>query len=134
VVRVLDGDTVEVLDIEANAHRVRLAGIDAPETGQAFGTKAKRVARMQRSGIRETPDLDSAIASSRLPSYPTGDRDQGPGQRGCDSGGAAAVSMTRLRPGFLGARDLANFCHRRYRRWHEHDEHFLARFTQDLCR
>ena len=42
VVRVLDGDTVEVLDIEANAHRIRLAGIDAPETGQAFGTKANR--------------------------------------------------------------------------------------------
>ena len=42
VVRVLDGDTVEVLDIETNAHRIRLTGIDAPETGQAFGTKAKR--------------------------------------------------------------------------------------------
>lgn len=42
VVRVLDGDTVEVLDIETNAHRIRLAGIDAPETGQDFGTKAKR--------------------------------------------------------------------------------------------
>jgi endonuclease YncB( thermonuclease family) len=42
VVRVLDGDTVEVLDIETNAHRVRLAGIDAPETGQDYGTKAKR--------------------------------------------------------------------------------------------
>jgi endonuclease YncB( thermonuclease family) len=32
VVRVLDGDTVEVLDIETNAHRVRFAGSDAPET------------------------------------------------------------------------------------------------------
>jgi len=42
VVRVLDGDTVEVLDIETNPHRVRLAGIDAPETGQAFGAWAKR--------------------------------------------------------------------------------------------
>jgi endonuclease YncB( thermonuclease family) len=34
VVRVLDGDTVEILDIETNVRRIRLAGIDAPEIWQ----------------------------------------------------------------------------------------------------
>jgi endonuclease YncB( thermonuclease family) len=42
VVRILDGDTVEVLDVQKRIHRVRLAGIDAPESKQPFGTKAKQ--------------------------------------------------------------------------------------------
>ncbi|WP_296701733.1 thermonuclease family protein, partial [Thiocapsa sp. UBA6158] len=42
VVRILDGDTVEVLDARKRTHRVRLAGIDAPESKQPFGAKAKR--------------------------------------------------------------------------------------------
>jgi endonuclease YncB( thermonuclease family) len=42
VVRVLDGDTLEVLDSALEPHRVRLAGIDAPESGQPFGTRAKQ--------------------------------------------------------------------------------------------
>jgi endonuclease YncB( thermonuclease family) len=41
VVRVIDGDTVEVLDKLMNVHRVRLKGIDAPERGQAFYQVAK---------------------------------------------------------------------------------------------
>ena len=42
VVSILDGDTVEVLDARKRTHRVRLAGIDAPESKQPFGAKAKR--------------------------------------------------------------------------------------------
>lgn len=41
VVRVLDGDTIEVLK-EGRAARVRLYGIDAPERGQDFGAAARR--------------------------------------------------------------------------------------------
>ena len=43
VVRVLDGDTIEVLH---NQHpvRIQLNGIDCPEKGQAFGQKAKHAA------------------------------------------------------------------------------------------
>ncbi|NWA64074.1 thermonuclease family protein [Pantoea sp. B9002] len=41
VVKVLDGDTVEVLN-NGRPERVRLIGIDAPESGQPFGTKAKQ--------------------------------------------------------------------------------------------
>lgn len=41
VVRVLDGDTLEVLR-EGRVHRVRLHAIDCPERGQDFGTAARR--------------------------------------------------------------------------------------------
>lgn len=40
VVGVSDGDTITVL-VNNKEVKVRLEGIDAPETGQAFGTKAK---------------------------------------------------------------------------------------------
>lgn len=41
VVGVHDGDTITVLDKHDRPHRVRLAGIDAPETGQPYGRAAK---------------------------------------------------------------------------------------------
>lgn len=41
VVGVLDGDTVDVLDSDHAKHRIRLAGIDAPEKKQPFGSRAK---------------------------------------------------------------------------------------------
>jgi endonuclease YncB( thermonuclease family) len=41
VVAVLDGDTIEVLH-HTRAERIRLNGIDCPEKGQAFGTRAKQ--------------------------------------------------------------------------------------------
>ena len=43
VVSVLDGDTIEVLH-NTRPERVRLSGIDYPENGQAFGTRAKQAA------------------------------------------------------------------------------------------
>ena len=41
VVGVTDGDTVTVLDTAKAQHKVRLAGIDAPEKGQPFGERSK---------------------------------------------------------------------------------------------
>lgn len=41
VVGISDGDTITVLDKANKQHKVRLAGIDAPENGQAFGSLAK---------------------------------------------------------------------------------------------
>ena len=41
VVGVADGDTITVLDAEHQQHKIRLAGIDAPEKKQAFGQKSK---------------------------------------------------------------------------------------------
>lgn len=42
VVGVIDGDTLTVLDAERRQHKIRLAGIDAPERGQPFGSRSKR--------------------------------------------------------------------------------------------
>ena len=42
VVKITDGDTLIVLDESNTQHKIRLDGIDTPETGQAFGTKAKQ--------------------------------------------------------------------------------------------
>jgi len=42
VVAVADGDTITVLTAARRRERVRLAGIDAPESKQAFGAAAKR--------------------------------------------------------------------------------------------
>lgn len=42
VVRIADGDTLTVLDAMNAQHRVRLQGIDAPESHQAFGTQSKQ--------------------------------------------------------------------------------------------
>lgn len=42
VVGVADGDTITVLDSARRQHRVRLAGIDAPEKEQPFGSRAKQ--------------------------------------------------------------------------------------------
>ena len=42
VVGVTDGDTIVVLDLNHQQHRIRLNGIDAPEAGQAYGQVAKR--------------------------------------------------------------------------------------------
>ncbi len=42
VVGVSDGDTITVIDAGQAQHRVRLAGIDAPETGQPFSERSKQ--------------------------------------------------------------------------------------------
>jgi endonuclease YncB( thermonuclease family) len=41
VVAISDGDTLTILDDSKTQHKIRLAGIDAPEKGQAFGNKAR---------------------------------------------------------------------------------------------
>ena len=42
VVGVTDGDTITLLDSNKKQYKVRLEGIDAPESNQAFGTQAKK--------------------------------------------------------------------------------------------
>ncbi len=38
VIKISDGDTLTVLDTSFNQHKIRLTGIDAPESEQPFGT------------------------------------------------------------------------------------------------
>ncbi len=42
VVGVSDGDTITVLDANRTQYKIRLAGIDAPESKQAFGSRSKQ--------------------------------------------------------------------------------------------
>src|SRR5215470_7135591 len=42
VVGVSDGDTITALDDSKFQHKIRIAGIDAPEKGQAFGEQSKQ--------------------------------------------------------------------------------------------
>ena len=41
VVKVVDGDTIHVLDADRERHKIRLSGIDAPESDQPYGKQAQ---------------------------------------------------------------------------------------------
>ena len=41
IIGIADGDTVTILDGSNSQHKIRLAGINAPEKKQAFGTRSK---------------------------------------------------------------------------------------------
>lgn len=61
VVSVTDGDTVHLLDAEKTLHRIRLAGIDAPEGKMAFGNRAKQLLSdlvFNKAVVVETSKLD----------------------------------------------------------------------------
>lgn len=42
VIHVSDGDTITILTLQNQQHRIRIAGIDAPEKGQPFGNRSKQ--------------------------------------------------------------------------------------------
>ncbi|WP_414482899.1 thermonuclease family protein, partial [Salmonella enterica] len=42
VVKIIDGDTITALDGQNTSIKIRMYGIDAPESKQAFGQKAKQ--------------------------------------------------------------------------------------------
>lgn len=61
VVGVTDGDTITVLDSSNRQHKIRLAGIDAPERGQAFGQRSTQLLSelvFSKQVIIETEKLD----------------------------------------------------------------------------
>ena len=41
-VKITDGDTLYVLDANSQQHKIRLAGIDAPERKQAYGLASRK--------------------------------------------------------------------------------------------
>lgn len=61
VVGVADGDTITVLDEKYRQHKIRLAGIDAPEKRQAFGQRSKQSLSdlaYRRQAVVETSKTD----------------------------------------------------------------------------
>jgi endonuclease YncB( thermonuclease family) len=57
VVAIADGDTLTVLDGANARHKIRLAGIDAPEKKQPFGTKAREALADKVFGKAERVDV-----------------------------------------------------------------------------
>ncbi len=61
VVAIADGDTLTILDDSKTQHKIRLAGIDAPEKGQAFGTMSREslAGKVFKQNVRvEVIDVD----------------------------------------------------------------------------
>jgi len=58
VFAVTDGDTLSLLDATSQQHKIRFAGIDAPESRQPFGQRAKKAT--QSPGLREARGRDLA--------------------------------------------------------------------------
>ena len=58
VVGVADGDTITVLDTGKVQHKIRLAGIDAPEKAQPYGQTSKRSLSDLVYGKTVTVDTD----------------------------------------------------------------------------
>src|SRR5215470_8954214 len=69
VVKIADGDTITVL-LDKTQHKIRLEGIDAPEKGQAYGTKARQaprsIAGLLKSGANRVLDEERTAATARL--------------------------------------------------------------------
>jgi endonuclease YncB( thermonuclease family) len=61
IVAVADGDTLTILTDDHKQHRIRVAGIDAPEKRQAFGTRSREnLARMAhgKAAVADCPKTD----------------------------------------------------------------------------
>lgn len=57
VIRVMDGDTVEILDGGNQTHRIRLYGVDAPEKAQDFGQVSKQFTAGIAAGRQVTVEV-----------------------------------------------------------------------------
>jgi endonuclease YncB( thermonuclease family) len=66
VVSVVDGDTVTVLDANDTQHRIRLEGIDAPESHQAFGEQSRQSLAGMISGKEVTVNYQKTDQYGRL--------------------------------------------------------------------
>lgn len=66
IVRVTDGDTVVLLDSTNTQHRIRLNGIDAPERGQPYGTKATNFVKELAAGKQATVEYENKDRYGRI--------------------------------------------------------------------
>ncbi len=65
VVKITDGDTRYVLDANYTQHKIRLAGIDAPERKQAYGLASRKYLARYIHGPRDNrfPRTNPVMAS-----------------------------------------------------------------------
>jgi endonuclease YncB( thermonuclease family) len=66
VVSIADGDRVTVLDANDTQHRIRLEGIDAPESHQAFGEQSRQSLAEMISGKEVTVSYQKTDQYGRL--------------------------------------------------------------------
>jgi endonuclease YncB( thermonuclease family) len=103
VIGIADGDTITVLTAAKTQHRIRLWGIDAPETGQDFGSRAKQAASALAFGgqvtirPRDTDRYGRTVAEVILPDGRLMNREM---VRQASHGGIAGTRpVTRIWPG-----------------------------------
>jgi micrococcal nuclease len=73
VIGVSDGDTLTVLTAQKKQIKIRLYGVDAPETGQDYGSRSKQAASAMAFGktvtvqVKDTDRYDRTVAEIILP-------------------------------------------------------------------
>ena len=68
VVKITDGDTLYVLDANYKEHKIRLAGIDAPERKQAYGLASRKHLVSLVAGKQVTVENASGVFVTKCPS------------------------------------------------------------------
>ncbi len=66
VVKIPDGDTLSVLDANYKEHKIRLAGIDAPERKQAYGLASRKHLASIVAGKQVRVEYQKRIAMAAL--------------------------------------------------------------------
>jgi endonuclease YncB( thermonuclease family) len=66
VIKVTDGDTVNVLTSDNQTHKIRLSGIDAPEKKQAFGNQSKQALDDEIGGKTVTVEFNKLDKYQRI--------------------------------------------------------------------
>ena len=66
VVKVADGDSITVQDVMGQKHRIRLAGIDAPEMNQPYGFQSKNNLRSLVAGEMVTVQYEKRDRYGRI--------------------------------------------------------------------
>lgn len=65
VIKITDGDTITVLESSFNQYKIRLTGIDAPESNQPFGTVSRQNLARLVFGKQVTIEYDDQDRYSR---------------------------------------------------------------------